>query len=270
MSTRTKKNFYGIACGRETGIFESWAHVKDSVNGFSNNLQQGFETIQEAVTFLQQHSSFTLTDDISVTDKNGNKYKLCEYIEKPDTSISLNSSIDNLPDSGITEITEITDDIDHVDRESNQNTESNTSYTNDEPNDEPNEKPKKLETSIKLDDEHSNTQKHPGENNNIKIVNKQNESILELNQVNHLDIISSIKRLEDTLSARITALHADNIQQQIRHLKVQLQEKELDQSKTLSLLERECSETKYFRSKFEEQLQKTKQLENRIADLEQA
>lgn len=48
-----KKNFYAVARGRETGIFESWDACERQVKGFNDNLYKGFSSRAEAEAFLR-------------------------------------------------------------------------------------------------------------------------------------------------------------------------------------------------------------------------
>lgn len=80
ITKRSPKNFYGVAVRLETGIFESWAHVKDATNGYSGKKQQGFETIEGAITFMMI-SGFK-QQELLVTDKHGKKHLLENYINK--------------------------------------------------------------------------------------------------------------------------------------------------------------------------------------------
>ena len=46
--------FYAVSDGRKTGIFRSWPEAEESVSGYSNALFQGFETEEEALSFLHE------------------------------------------------------------------------------------------------------------------------------------------------------------------------------------------------------------------------
>ena len=46
------KNFYAVLRGRTVGIFVKWMPCNESVNGFSHNNFQGFDTLEEAESYL--------------------------------------------------------------------------------------------------------------------------------------------------------------------------------------------------------------------------
>lgn len=47
-----KNNYYAVRCGRQTGIFRTWAECQQQVNGFPHACFQGFATLTEAEAFL--------------------------------------------------------------------------------------------------------------------------------------------------------------------------------------------------------------------------
>ena len=50
-----KKNFYAVAKGRQIGVYETWAECKAQVDGFKGAMYAGFETVDEAQDFLDEH-----------------------------------------------------------------------------------------------------------------------------------------------------------------------------------------------------------------------
>ncbi|XP_011701034.1 PREDICTED: ribonuclease H1-like [Wasmannia auropunctata] len=52
-----KKNYYAVANGRQTGVYDNWQDCKDQVDGYSRNNFKGFSTPDKAWDFVDQHSS---------------------------------------------------------------------------------------------------------------------------------------------------------------------------------------------------------------------
>eukprot|EP00977_Amphora_coffeiformis_P002711 scaffold521_cov167-Amphora_coffeaeformis.AAC.2 len=50
-----KKKFYAVACGRSTGVFDSWDECSKHTRGFPNTKFKGFQTKDEALEYLRQH-----------------------------------------------------------------------------------------------------------------------------------------------------------------------------------------------------------------------
>lgn len=48
----TKKKFYAVKVGRNTGVFSSWVDCESQVKGFSGAVYKGFATKKEATAFL--------------------------------------------------------------------------------------------------------------------------------------------------------------------------------------------------------------------------
>ena len=63
---RNGKNFdyYAVAEGRNTGIFTVWDLCHASVDRYLNNIYKGFEDVEQAVDYLQDHG--ITEDDIAI------------------------------------------------------------------------------------------------------------------------------------------------------------------------------------------------------------
>jgi hypothetical protein len=86
--TEVKKNFYAVAAGRKTGIFQSWAMCNKQVKQFSGECYEGFTTLNEAVNFMVSRGGYD-RDNITVFDKKGAaECPLEEYIKQNDEQCS--------------------------------------------------------------------------------------------------------------------------------------------------------------------------------------
>ena len=50
------KKFYAVAIGRQKGVYKTWAECKAQVDGFKFPKYKGFETMEEAEEFIDEHS----------------------------------------------------------------------------------------------------------------------------------------------------------------------------------------------------------------------
>ena len=50
------KKFYAVAIGRKKGVYKTWAECKAQVDGFKFPKYKGFETMDEAQAFIDEHS----------------------------------------------------------------------------------------------------------------------------------------------------------------------------------------------------------------------
>lgn len=50
-----KKNYYAVAKGRQTGIFETWGDCQKQVTGYSGAVFKGFPTKEGAIAFLESN-----------------------------------------------------------------------------------------------------------------------------------------------------------------------------------------------------------------------
>ncbi|XP_028048424.1 ribonuclease H isoform X2 [Monomorium pharaonis] len=49
--------YYGVANGRQVGVYDNWEDCKDQVNGYSYNKYKKFDTPAEAWDFVDENSS---------------------------------------------------------------------------------------------------------------------------------------------------------------------------------------------------------------------
>ena len=49
-----KNKFYGIKKGKKVGVFETWEEYKNYINGYIGAVFEGFDTEQEARTFINE------------------------------------------------------------------------------------------------------------------------------------------------------------------------------------------------------------------------
>lgn len=49
--------YYGVASGRQTGVYDNWEDCKDQVNRYSHNDYKRFDTPDQAYDFVEQRSS---------------------------------------------------------------------------------------------------------------------------------------------------------------------------------------------------------------------
>jgi ATP-dependent DNA helicase PIF1 len=49
-----RKNFYAVACGREPGVYATWAECQEQVSGFSGADYKGFQTTKEAHEYVAE------------------------------------------------------------------------------------------------------------------------------------------------------------------------------------------------------------------------
>ena len=64
--SRQKNEYYGVAVGRQTGVFTTWSLCHDQVNGFSGECHAGFEFLPDCISFLMEKGAFDSQDDINV------------------------------------------------------------------------------------------------------------------------------------------------------------------------------------------------------------
>lgn len=48
-----KKNFYAVRCGRQSGIYKTWADCQKQTIGYKGAVYKGFSTLEEAENFLK-------------------------------------------------------------------------------------------------------------------------------------------------------------------------------------------------------------------------
>ncbi len=62
-----KKNFYAVRCGRQPGIYKTWADCQKQIMGFKGAIYKGFATRDEAEGFMNgAENSDTITDNSEV------------------------------------------------------------------------------------------------------------------------------------------------------------------------------------------------------------
>ena len=60
------KQYYGVAAGKQCGVFTSWSQCNKQVQGITDNCYQGFNSIEECISFLLERGSFESESDIKV------------------------------------------------------------------------------------------------------------------------------------------------------------------------------------------------------------
>lgn len=58
----SKKKYYAVRKGTNTGIFESWAECQDAVKGFSKPEYKSFSTLAEAESFIHEETQETKSE----------------------------------------------------------------------------------------------------------------------------------------------------------------------------------------------------------------
>lgn len=48
------KNYYAVSRGRRVGILDVWSYTQKQVIGYSGAEYQGFETIKEAIAYMEE------------------------------------------------------------------------------------------------------------------------------------------------------------------------------------------------------------------------
>lgn len=81
----SKKQFYAILKGHQTGIFHTWAKAQPLVNGFSGAVFKGFVTKQEAEDWVKQHHKVPVIP--SLPHVNLKEHKPFPNVVKPNTDI---------------------------------------------------------------------------------------------------------------------------------------------------------------------------------------
>lgn len=82
------KNYYVVKVGRNPGIYETWDECKKQIEGFSNEIHKGFDTLEEDQEFLN------LEDEISIKNKN-------EDIDVRKINDEIKEEIKNLKDDEV-------------------------------------------------------------------------------------------------------------------------------------------------------------------------
>ncbi|QSZ30211.1 hypothetical protein DSL72_004731 [Monilinia vaccinii-corymbosi] len=66
MAKRGKNNYYAIVRSRDApAIYSSWAIAQSKVNGYSNAIYEGFKTLNEAKSFMENNGccNYEVWDD---------------------------------------------------------------------------------------------------------------------------------------------------------------------------------------------------------------
>ena len=85
------KQYYGVAAGRQPGIYNSWSHANTQVDGFPSACYRGFEHLSECVDFMIAKGDFSV-DNIKVFGERGGQYSLKSWQRKVGTRESQDSS----------------------------------------------------------------------------------------------------------------------------------------------------------------------------------
>ncbi|XP_011169545.1 ribonuclease H [Solenopsis invicta] len=78
--------YYGVAKGRNTGVYDNWEDCKDQVNRYSNNSYKKFDTPAQAHDFIDQQSSRSNTQ-LEGRHMEANSYHRTEYTSGRNTTI---------------------------------------------------------------------------------------------------------------------------------------------------------------------------------------
>ena len=95
MTELYKNRYWGVAKGRQTGIFTTWTGSHEQVNAFSGACHAGFPNLQECVSFLLANGDFESTDDVHVHTEQGN-LSLSTYQKTLDETQNQKSMPDTL------------------------------------------------------------------------------------------------------------------------------------------------------------------------------
>ena len=80
-----KKKFYAVACGRSTGVFDSWDECQRNTQGFPNTKFKGFPTKEEALDYLRQHET-------SETENTPNKRQRTDFSPEASSGLTAEAS----------------------------------------------------------------------------------------------------------------------------------------------------------------------------------
>jgi len=100
----SEKKYHAVSVGKKTGIFLTWSLCNKQVNKYAGATHEGFEELEEAVTWLLSHGS--QRDTITVYDKKGDTWNLEEftksaeectplYVNLPPVDPTLDTTINN-------------------------------------------------------------------------------------------------------------------------------------------------------------------------------
>ena len=73
-----KNNFYAVAVGRKTGVFDSWDEAEESIKGFGGAKYRGFKTYSQASAYVLKHQD---EDEKFREDYENYEHKLGEALE---------------------------------------------------------------------------------------------------------------------------------------------------------------------------------------------
>jgi len=74
---KSRKHFYAVARGEQIGIFTSWSLCEQSVNKYQGQLFKGFNTIDEAMHFMNPFS-YTC-QNVPIFDDLGERKQAKDY-----------------------------------------------------------------------------------------------------------------------------------------------------------------------------------------------
>lgn len=77
---KPKCNYHAVSVGRKTGVFSTWTLCNKQVNKFPGATHEGFESLDDAVVWLNSHSIDRA--DIRVFDKSGDDMVLDDYVKR--------------------------------------------------------------------------------------------------------------------------------------------------------------------------------------------
>lgn len=60
MPQKQKKYFYAVACGRKTGVYNTWNEAKEQIDGFNGAKFKKFESLKDAESFIRGNGSLIL------------------------------------------------------------------------------------------------------------------------------------------------------------------------------------------------------------------
>jgi hypothetical protein len=99
MAQAARNKYWGVATGRQTGIFTTWAGSHAQVNGFSGHSHGGFQTLTECVLFLMENGQYSSEDEINVHIRDTTKPLLLYKHELSEQIRDQESILDTLSTS---------------------------------------------------------------------------------------------------------------------------------------------------------------------------
>ena len=85
------KKYHSVASGREPGIYLNETIALNQVNDLSYALHDGYDTLDEAISFMLTNGEHT-EDNIAVFGPRGGRYTLRDWMRKSDTTGDMDNT----------------------------------------------------------------------------------------------------------------------------------------------------------------------------------